>query len=193
MFARRSVGRVRRWVSLVVWLVGLPVSSYAAQVRVTAPLEITPPVATVCESSVPLNIDPGMLRSTFLELLQRSETLRRQCARIAATRTLRVTLTLSATLAERGIGGVTSIDRFETGAIRAEVTLLLSRDYLEMLAHEFEHILEQIDGVVLQDEVALGRAWRRESGSFETRRAADAGVRALREYSRQTARARRPR
>jgi len=182
-----------RGVSMAIWWLGFPAISHAAQATVTAPPDITAPVSTVCESSPPLNIDPGMLRSTFVELLQRSETLRRQCARIAATPTLRVTLTLSASLSERGIGAVTNIDRFDTGAIRADVTLLLSRDYLEMLAHEFEHILEQLDGVILRDEVALGRAWRKESGSFETRRAADAGMRALREYARQTARARRPR
>jgi hypothetical protein len=172
---------------------GLPASTHAAQVTITGPPAIPAAVSPACQSAPPFNIDPGMLRSQFIELLQRSATFRRQCARIASTRVLRVTLRVRASLTERGAQALTIVDRYETGAIRADVTLLLGRNYLEMLAHEFEHILEQVDGVVLGDEVARGRAWRRGTGTFETRRAFDAGVRALQEYSVQAARARSPR
>ena len=80
--------------------------------------------------------------------------------RIAATKVLRVTL---------HIGPVTNplaraetiINRYEAGGIRAEVTLRFAEDYLELLAHEFEHIIEQIDGVSLRDEAFQGRGERR--------------------------------
>jgi len=135
----------------------------------------------VCESSLPLNIDAGKLEPDLIELLQRSETFHRQCARIAATRVLRVTVRVGLAV---GAGGraQTIIHRYEAGGLRAEVTLGFAEDYFELLAHEFEHILEQVDGVRLGTEVAAGRAWLTMSGAFETRRAAEAGARARREY-----------
>ena len=62
------------------------------------------------------------------------------------------------------------------------MTLRFSEDYLLLLAHEFEHILEQVEGVDLHDEAASGRAWRTASGAWETRRAANAGIRARLEF-----------
>src|SRR5436190_430593 len=56
-----------------------------------------------------------------------------------------------------------------------------------LLAHEFEHILEQLDGVVLREEVASGRAWRTPNGAWETRRACTAGLRARQEVDELTA------
>ena len=113
----------------------------------------------VCEVAQPSNIRTGMLQQEFIDLLQRSATFRRQCARIAATSVLRVTLHVGTTMDSRA-RAETIISRYEAGAIRAEVTLRFAEDYLELLAHEFEHIIEQIDGVSLRDEAAQGRAWR---------------------------------
>jgi hypothetical protein len=150
---------------------------------VIAPLLVTCHMSTslVCEFSQPSNIQAGTLQQEFTELLQRSATFRRQCARIASTRVLRVTLHVAMVLDERA-RAQTTINRYDAGGIRAEVTLRFSEDYLELLAHEFEHIIEQIDGVSLTDEVAKGRAWKTPAGAFETRRAFDAGVRAREEY-----------
>lgn len=193
MYGRSLVRRMRRSVWLAIWLVGFPASAGAVPAVGTPPQTITQADSPVCESAPPLNIDTGMLRAPFIELLERSATFRRQCARIARAPMLRVTLHVRGDLAEGGPRALTTIDRYDTGSIRAEVTLRLGRDYLEMLAHEFEHILEQLDGVVLRDEVAMGRAWRAPSGAFETRRASNAGIRAVREYEVQAALARSPR
>jgi hypothetical protein len=54
-------------------------------------------------------------------------------------------------------------------------------NYNELLAHEFEHVLEQLDGVDLRREAAEGRAWLLPGGVFETRRAFATGVQVLRE------------
>jgi hypothetical protein len=139
------------------------------------------PISPVCESSQPSNIHTGMLQQEFAELLQGSATFRRQCARIAATRPLRVTLHVSKDLDE-GARAQTTITRYEAGGIRADVTLRFGEDYLELLAHEFEHIIEQIDRVSLNDEVKKGRGWVTPGGAFETRRAFDAGLRAREEF-----------
>jgi hypothetical protein len=150
---------------------------------VIAPLLVTCHMSTslVCEFSQPSNIRAGMLQQEFTELLQRSATFRRQCARIAASRVLRVTLHVGKVL-EEGARAQTIINRYEAGGIGAEVTLRFSEDYLELLAHEFEHIIEQMDRVSLTDEVAKGRAWKTPNGAFETRRAFEAGLRAREEY-----------
>ena len=135
----------------------------------------------VCEVAPPSNVRAGMLQQQFIELLQRSATFRQQCARIAATRVLRVTLHVGRTM-DPLARAQTIINRYEAGGIRAEVTLRFAEDYLELLAHEFEHIIEQVEGVSLRNEELQGRAWRTPSGAFETRRAFDAGVRAREEY-----------
>lgn len=134
-------------------------------------------VPPVCASSLPSNIDAGMLQPQVIQLLRASATFRQQCARIAAARVLRVTLHVSGKIDETA-RAMTVISHYDAGAIRAEVTLRFAEDYHELLAHEFEHVLEQVDGVVLGDEVASGRAWRTAGGAFETRRAFYAGVRA---------------
>jgi hypothetical protein len=144
---------------------------------VLAPLLVARMASATCESSLPSNIQAGLLQPQAIELLQRSATFRQQCGRVAAVRVLRVTLHVS-TQIEVGARAQTVINRYDAGAIRAEVVLRFAEDYQELLAHEFEHILEQIDGVDLGAEVAAGRAWRTPSGAFETRRAFDAGVRA---------------
>jgi hypothetical protein len=135
----------------------------------------------MCESSLPFNIEAGSLEPQVLELLQRSSTFRQQCEQIAATRVLRVTLHVGIAL-DPGGRGQTIIKRYEAGGIRAEVILRFGEDYFELLAHEFEHILEQVEGVSLREEVAARRAWITPSGAFETRRAADAGVRVRLEF-----------
>lgn len=130
---------------------------------------------------LPSNIDVGSLRPDFVELLQRSATFRQQCARIAATRVLRVTVRVGGAI-DAGGRAQTTIQRYDAGGLRAEVTLGFAEDYFELLAHEFEHILEQVDGVRLTTELAAHRAWLTPSGAFETLRAAEAGVRVRREY-----------
>jgi hypothetical protein len=133
-----------------------------------------------CEAALPRNIDGGVLEANLLDLLQQSETFRQQCKRIAATGLLRVTLRMAMTI-DAGGRAQTTIDRYEAGALRAEVTVRFSEDFVELVPHEFEHILEQLDGIVMHDEVVAGRAWMTASGAFETRRAATAGIRAKQE------------
>lgn len=148
---------------------------------VVVPLLVARLASATCESSLPSNIDAGMLQPQLLQLLQRSPTFRQQCGRIAARRVLRVTVRIG-TWIDREAQAQTVITRYDAGAIRAQVTLRFSEDYLLLLAHEFEHILEQVEGVNLHGEAASGRAWRTSGGAWETRRAASAGIRARQEF-----------
>src|SRR6266446_3319000 len=89
---------------------------------VLAPLLTAHMVSTRCESSLPSNIDAGMLQPTAIELLQRSATFQQQCRRVASVQVLRVTLHVSKAV-DVGARGQTVINKYEAGAIRAEVTL----------------------------------------------------------------------
>jgi len=147
---------------------------------VAVPLLVARLASATCESWLPPTIDAGMLQPSVIALLQQSPTFQQQCARIAASRVVRVTLRVG-TAVEAGAMAQTVISRYDTGAIRAEVTLRFAEDYWLLLAHEFEHIIEQVEGVDLRDEAASGRAWRTSNGAWETRRAFNAGIRVRRE------------
>src|SRR3954468_5152529 len=132
-----------------------------------------------CESGIPSNIDAGILAADMLSLLRRSETFRAQCDRLAADSRVRVKLDVASML-DSG-RAQTAIHRFTSGALRAEVQLLFGQNYRELLAHEFEHIIEQADGVNLRMEAESGRAWLLPGGAYETRRAFATGVQVLHE------------
>ncbi len=113
------------------------------------------------------------------DLLGSSPTLRRQYERILSARLVIVRVEpLSGMRGGRSARAV--ITRSSTGVVLARVELatpLRTVEYAEMLAHEFEHVLEQIDGVNLRS-LADGRAReasRLYDGSYETARAKAAG------------------
>jgi hypothetical protein len=134
---------------------------------------------TICASSLPFNIDAGTLEPIALALLQQSPTFKQQCLRIATTIVLRVQVRITRSL--QGSRGQTTIQRYDTGALRAEVVLAFGEDYVELLAHEFEHVLEQVDQVRLTQQLDGRLAWITGTGAFETRRAIDIGARARHE------------
>jgi hypothetical protein len=129
-----------------------------------------------CETALPANIEGGVLQQQALDLLQRSATFRQQCRLIAASRILRVTLAVGRDMEDRA-RAQTVMHRYQAGAIRAEVTLGFSEDFLELLAHEFEHILEQVDHVDLRGLAGVrgSGVHQVESDLFETERAQRVG------------------
>jgi hypothetical protein len=137
----------------------------------------------ICSSKLPDNIDAGQLAPKMIDILSRSETFRRQCLRIAATRVLRIRLGIELQpLNSASYRALTELERYEAGALRADVRLVFGENYVEILGHEFEHVLEQIDGVNLRSEVSTGGARVLPGGAYETHRATEAGLQVLREY-----------
>jgi hypothetical protein len=128
---------------------------------------------------VPPNVDAGVFAPDVRRLLAHSQTFRAQCVRIAAEPRVNVRIEIVNTL--DGGRAQTTIHRLSSGAIEADVSVLFGENYRELLAHEFEHVIEQLDGVNLRAEAAEGRAWELASGAFETRRAFLAGVQVMRE------------
>lgn len=144
---------------------------------VAASAHANPADAPTCTTMPPNVRMPGAMQTAVNELLAHSSVLRRQCAVIAAARD-RVRLTIVAVRPDltgcraRASFAFRSPTRFE-----AEIDLPFTRDFPELIAHELEHVVEQIEGVNLRrlaaqqasgvDEVAVG--------TFETMRAQQAG------------------
>ena len=133
-----------------------------------------------CAGAIAGNVDAGLLAPEMLALLRLSETFRAQCERIAADARVHVRLTVTNTIGNTG-RAQTTFRRYRNGALYADVEVLFGENYRELLAHEFEHVIEQIDGVNLRDETVRGGAWEVAAGAFETRRAFETGLRVLRE------------
>lgn len=142
----------------------------------------TATASTICQTSLPLNISAGMLQQQMLVLLQRSETFREQCRRIAAAPYVRIRLGIGPMM-EGGGRAETVIRRYQHGAIVAFVTMRFAEDYFELIPHELEHVIEQMDGVRLTEELVARRAWLAPSGNYETRRASTIGIKVRRELN----------
>jgi hypothetical protein len=137
---------------------------------------------TACDAGARHIDASAALQQVIAELLVHSPTFRLQCARIAeAGARIRVIISLAARGASTRARA--SIGRLANGVVWADIELPPAADFAELLPHEFEHVLEQIDGVDLATrardgaDVALAA-----DGSFETERARAAGLAAAREF-----------
>lgn len=128
-----------------------------------------------------LRVDPALER--VVERMWRTSPLfRAQCARIADEPTLVVAVWYDNSAVPGGRRAVTTFVRHARRLVSAQVRLARGDDPVELLAHELEHIVEQLDGVNLAVAVLRGeRVMRARDGSFETQRAIDAGLRVQRE------------
>jgi hypothetical protein len=145
-------------------------------VRVYIPVDARP------APSVPLppNLKiPPMYRSYVESMLRHSPTFRRQCLRLANAPGLTVVLQQLLLLQPARVRART---RFTTrdGHRYAIVEIGSLDDQVELIAHEIEHVIEQLDGVDLRARAALPATGVHVcddgDGSFETTRAIRAGL-----------------
>ena len=109
-------------------------------------------------------------------MIRGSSTFRAQCRRLAAARDLYVRVTVVPFLPDPRYRGLSVIQRTRTGAVVAFVEILDGSDPTEWIAHELEHVIEQIEGVrVRQLCVHEFGTCRVSSGAFDTLRAVRAG------------------
>ena len=85
---------------------------------------------------------------------------------------------------------MTQVSRYDGGRIRADVTVPVSSRAPELIAHELEHVIEQLDGIDLLAKSRLKSAGVRacecgdQPASFETTRAVSTGLRVAQELQR---------
>jgi hypothetical protein len=127
-------------------------------------------------SNLPSNMELSPTVSRILEALyMQSPTFRGQCERIASTKTLRVIVRLDSAM-RTNCRAFTTFRR-SGREIRADVHLPPSPAIVELAAHEFEHVLEQIDGLNLRRLARISGTGVREIDRelFETDRAQRVG------------------
>ena len=151
-------------------------------------LEVTARAARIasCEAPVP-SLPDSIELSNGLEPLVRSSlehsaTFRQQCRGLAAAARLRATVRIN----YYPVPGNTSraLTRFRLdrrGWIDADIEIRSALDLTELLAHEFEHVLEQVEGVDLKALAGQRKARKLDDGAFETARAISVGRRVARE------------
>lgn len=141
-----------------------------------------PAVATASDVEPPPNVSaPPAYRALIETMLQQSPTFRRQCARIAAEGYLTVSITPGG---GRGTtAGETRVVRRPDGSRHAEIIIWHQRHLVELIAHEIEHVVEQLDGVDLHARAAdrTSGVYENSDNRFETRRAVLIGRRVARE------------
>jgi hypothetical protein len=127
--------------------------------------------------SIPANLHMSRdLKPRFNAMLAASPTFRSQCQRLAGQTDLYVRLIVDPRLTDGPIRARSVISRLRSGAVVAFVSIGASPDPAEWLAHEIEHVIEQLEGVKLQAQAAMNRnVWRTSGDTFETDRAIRAG------------------
>jgi hypothetical protein len=140
---------------------------------------VTPP--TACDADVPslppsIAIEKG-LQPIVQRTLENSPTFRQQCRVLAGAPALSATVRVTARTPDSTERARSVVRRLPSARIDVSIEIRSSADLSELLGHEFEHVIEQLDGVDLRQLQSSGEARRIESGAFETRRAIDAGLR----------------
>jgi hypothetical protein len=133
------------------------------------------PHATVCDAPVPrlpasIEIEEG-LQDMVRWTLEHSPTFRQQCRVLASATRLQATLRVSFRPVGSGRRARAVIRAEASGAVTAAIEIHTGAELPEMLGHELEHVIEQIDGVNLRTLERHGDAHRLEDGAFETKRA----------------------
>jgi len=164
-----------------------------ASVATRAPVahEYVDDEATVPENlgaTLPHNVATFGYETQLDLMLRRSLTFRKQCARIAAAPDLHVRIAPAIPPRARFDHTLTRLAFKADGSVQADVAIGSRGDPLELLAHEFEHILEQLDGVDLPSMarrastgVYAVQESVQEGERFETKRALAAGRQVARE------------
>jgi hypothetical protein len=122
-----------------------------------------------------------LYRPLVRSMLERSATFRRQWSRLARATTLTIDVR-SEPSGGPGLAAHTTIKRELGQPISARVIIVHGRRTAELIAHELEHIIEQLDGINLDQKAEVRGSGVRhcscaEGTAFETTRAIETGLR----------------
>jgi hypothetical protein len=136
---------------------------------------------SVCDAASPslpstIAIEAG-LASIVQTTLEYSPTFRLQCRILEAAPSVTATVRVVVRPVDSNERALSAIRRDPAGRIHAAIEIRDTASLPELLGHEFEHVIEQLDGVDLGQLQSSGEARRAKSGLFETRRAIAAGQR----------------
>ena len=144
-----------------------------ADVRAAA-TAITPCDAPTLALPGSIELEQG-LQPIVKWILEYSPRFRQQCRTLAAAPRLRANITMSFGQPIGTSRARTAFRQTQAGGLDAQIEIRSASDMSELLGHEFEHLIEQLDGVDLSAMVRGGEARRLTDGAFETERAIAAG------------------
>jgi hypothetical protein len=131
---------------------------------------------------------PNIRGGPFIEpclgtMLDRSPTFRKTYATIARHPNVRVSIAFDLGSDASVKRAETEVRRFATGDRVAAIRLYTTRDVVELIAHEMEHVREQTEGLnlPLMAEIHWSGIMRVGRNAFETQRAVDVGLSVARE------------
>ena len=148
----------------------------------------TAPAQFSQSSNLPTNMDVARNMSRTIEVLYAaSPTFRAQCDRLASAKNLRIVVRLHTAMPSQC--RAFTIIRRHGSELRADVHVPPGRALIELVAHELEHVLEQIEGLDLRRLARMRATGVREveRDLFETDRAQRAGRTVAEESTRPTA------
>lgn len=127
-----------------------------------------------------------MYRPLVESMLRESPTFRRQCMRIAGEPGLTVRLAIASAPSRPGVRATTQMTRDAKGHLAAVVEIGPRQHIEELIAHELEHVIEQLDGIDLAARASLPRTGVTAVGAdaFETTRAKRTGLEVVSELGR---------
>ena len=148
--------------------------------RVYTASSTAPPPGAV----LPPNLRFGSGYRPILEqMFQASPTFRRQCLRIANAPRLTITIRSGVPEGRSRARAWTRVDATAGGGLVATVDIRPQVGQVELIAHEIEHVIEQLDGVDLPTRASLPNTGVEvfDDGIFETARAKSVGLTVARE------------
>ena len=122
-----------------------------------------------------IRLEPGLER-VVRPALQYSPRFREQCRVLAASPGVSARVRLSMRRAGTTARAFAIVRRGAAGTFTADIEITEPAQVTELLAHELEHVIEQIDGVNLPALAGRGEAHRLRDGAFETERAVTTGL-----------------
>jgi hypothetical protein len=130
--------------------------------------------------SLPANLTVSpMYRPLLEDMLRQSATFRRQCLRIAGEPQVTIQLKIATLPWRSDVRAQTEITRQPGGRLDAFIQIFPLHDNVELIAHEIEHVIEQLDEVDLASRARLPdtgvRSLSDDRHVFETTRALRVG------------------
>jgi hypothetical protein len=156
----------------------------------SAPVQAQPAVecprdATPASPEPPSNFHVDeILQPVVSALLAKSPTFRRQWDIINASRLVRVRVLSIIGLQDESLARARGqVSRYAFGSMRATIEIPIAADVTELLPHELEHVIEQLEGLDLAGLAQRGEQGVVEvrRGMYETARARAAGLQVVRE------------
>jgi len=161
--------------------------------QVVLPLDQTVTIATHTTDdalATPCNLlAPPPLRPVIEHMWRQSPTFQAQCSRLRGTSSLLVEIRFGTASQLGAVEGRTDFRRSSPNGLRADVYIDINvrslYRWIELIAHELEHVVEQLDDVELTSAARHG-VYLTASGAFETARAVHIGQKVRREVEEAT-------